>query len=58
MDAHHPGHGGREEELELPRGRETLTVIGNGEGGGEGVGVVGECWEERQKWRFLHFNKL
>ena len=34
MDAYLPGPGGRGEELELPRGRETLTVIGDREGGG------------------------
>ena len=38
LDAHLPGPGGRGEELELPTGRETLTAIGDGEGGGEGVG--------------------
>ena len=46
------------EELELPTGRETLTAIGDGKGGGEGVGGVGGCWEEGQKWRLLYFNKL
>ena len=42
MDTHLPGPGGRGEELELPTGQETLTALGDGEGGGEGVvGVVG-----------------
>ena len=41
MDAHLPGPGGRREELELPTGQETLTAIGDGEGGGEGVGRRG-----------------
>ena len=58
MDAHLPGPGGRGVELELPRGWETLTVFGDGEGGGEGVGGVGGCWEEGRKWRFSYFNKL
>ena len=38
MDAHLPGPGGRGEELELPTGWETLTALGDGEGGGKGVG--------------------
>ena len=42
--------------------RETLTALGDGEGGGEGgeegVGGVGGCWEEGLKWRLLYFNKL
>ena len=37
---------------------ETLTAIGDGEGGGEGVGGVGRFWEEGRKWRLLYFNKL
>ena len=49
MDAHRPGPGGRGEELELPTGQETLTALGDGEGGGEGVGGVGGWWEEGQK---------
>ena len=58
MDAHLPGPGGRGEELELPTGQETLTALRDGEEGGEGVGGVGGCWEEGQKWRLLYFNKL
>ena len=38
LDAHLSRPGGRGEELELPTGRETLTALGTGEGGGEGVG--------------------
>ena len=33
-----PGPGGRWEELGFPTGQETLTALGTGEGGGEGVG--------------------
>ena len=51
MDAHLPGPGVRGEELGLPTGQETLTVIGDGKGEGEGVGRVGGCWEEGQKWK-------
>ena len=40
LDAHLPRPGGREEELELPTGQETLTALRTGEGGGERVG----CW--------------
>ena len=53
MDAHLPGPGGRGEELELPTGQETLTALRDGEGGGEGVGGVGGCWEEGRKWKLL-----
>ena len=53
MDSHLPGPGGRREELELPTGQETLTALRDGEGGGEGVGGVGGCWEEGQKWKLL-----
>ena len=53
LDAHLPGPGGRGEELELPTGQETLTALRDGEGGGEGVGGVEGCWEERQKWTLL-----
>ena len=45
MDTHLPGPGWRGEELELPTGQETLTALRDGEGGGEGVGRVGGCWE-------------
>ena len=38
MDAHLPGPGGRGEELGLPTGQETLTALGDKEGGGEGGG--------------------
>ena len=41
MDTHLPGPRGRGEELELPTGRETLTALEDGEGGGKGVGGVG-----------------
>ena len=41
FDAHLPGPGGRGKELGFPTGQETLTALGNGEGGGEGVGGVG-----------------
>ena len=41
LDAHLPGPGGRGEELGFPTGQETLTALGNGEGGGEGVGEWG-----------------
>ena len=41
LDAHLPGPGGRGEELGFPTGQETLTALGNGEGGGEGVGERG-----------------
>ena len=49
LDTHLPGPGGRGEELELPTGQETLTALEDGEGGGEGVGGVGGCWEEGRK---------
>ena len=39
------------EELGFPTGQETLTALGNGEGGGEGVGGVGGYWEEGRKWK-------
>ena len=48
-----PGPGGRREELGLPTGQETLTALGDGEGGGEGVGRVGGWWEEGLKWKLL-----
>ena len=38
LDAHLPEPGGRGEDLGFPTGQETLTALGNGEGGGEGVG--------------------
>ena len=50
---HLPGPGGRGEVLELPTGQETLTALRDGEGGGEGVGGVGGCWEEGLKWKLL-----
>ena len=53
LDTHLPGPGGRGEELELPTGQETLTALRDEEGGGEGVGGVGGCWEEGQKWKLL-----
>ena len=53
LDAHLPGPGGSGEELELPTGQETLTALRDGEGGGEGVGEVGGCWEEGRKWKLL-----
>ena len=49
LDAHLPVPGGRGEELGLPTGRETLTALGTGEGGGEGVGGAGGYWEEGRK---------
>ena len=57
LDAHLPGPGGRGEELGFPTGQETLTALGNGEGGGEGVGGMGGAggyWEEGRKWKFLN----
>ena len=54
LDAHLPGPGGRRKELGFPTGQETLTALGNGEGGGEGVGRVGGAggyWEEGRKWK-------
>ena len=53
LDAHVPRPGGRGEELELPTGQETLTALSTGEGGGEGVGRMGEYWEQGRKWKFL-----
>ena len=50
---HLPEPGGRGEELELPTGQETLTALRDKEGGGEGVGGVGGCWEEGRKWKLL-----
>ena len=41
------------EELELPTGQETLSALRDEEGGGEGVGAVGGCWEEGRKWKLL-----
>ena len=41
------------EELELPTGQETLSALREEEGGGEGVGGVGGCWEEGRKWKLL-----
>ena len=41
MDSHLPWTWGGGQELELPTGQETLTALGDGEGGGEGVGGVG-----------------
>ena len=54
MDTHLPGPGGRGEELELPTGQETLTTLRDGEGGKEGVGEVGGCWEEGRKWKLFN----
>ena len=51
LDTHLPGWRG--EELELPTVQETLTALRDGEGGGEGVGEVGRCWEEGRKWKLL-----
>ena len=53
LDAHLPRPGGSGEELELPTGQETLTALGTGDGGGEGVGGAGVYWEEGRKWKFL-----
>ena len=53
LDTHLPGPGGRGKELELPTGQETLTALGDEEGGGGGVGGVGGCWEEGRKWKLL-----
>ena len=53
LDAHFPGPGRRGEELGPPTGQETLTALGNGEDGGEGVGGAGGYWEEGRKWKFL-----
>ena len=43
--------GGR--SLDFPQGGETLTALGDGEGGGKGVGGVGGCWEEGRKLKLL-----
>ena len=51
LNAHLPGPGGRGEELGFPTGQETLTALGNGEGGGEGVEGAGGYWEEGRKWK-------
>ena len=51
LDAHLPGPGARGEKLGFPTGQETLTALGNGEGGGEGVGGAGGYWEEGRKWK-------
>ena len=53
LDTHLPGPGGRGEELELPTGQDTLTALRDEEGGGEGLGGVGGCWEEGRKWKLL-----
>ena len=53
LDAHLPGLGGSGEELGLPTGQETLTALGTGEGGEEGVGRAGGYWEDGRKWKFL-----
>ena len=53
LDAHLPGLGGRGEELGFPTGQETLTALGTGEGGGEGVRGTGGYCEEGRKWKFL-----
>ena len=53
LDTHLPGPGGSGEELDLPTGQETLTALRDGEGGGEGVGGVGGCWEEGRKCKLL-----
>ena len=42
--AHLPGPCWRGEELAFPTGQETLTALGNGEGGGEGVGGEEKEW--------------
>ena len=52
-DTHLQGPGRSGEELELPTGLEALTALRDGEGGGEGMGEVGGCWEEGQKWKLL-----
>ena len=51
LDAHLPGPGGSGEELGFLTGQETLTALGNGEGGGEEVGDAGGYWEEGRKWK-------
>ena len=53
LDAHLSRPGGRGKELGFPTGQETLTALGNGEGGGEGVGGAGGYWEEGRKWKFF-----
>ena len=50
LDTHLPEPGGREEELELPTGQETLTALRDGEGRGEGVGGMGVYRDEGRKW--------
>ena len=49
LDAHLPRPGGRGEELELPTGQETLTVLRTGEGGGEGVAGGERMGKEKKK---------
>ena len=53
LDAHLPGPGGRGEELELPTEQEALTALRTGEGGREGVEVMGGIGEEGSMWKFL-----
>ena len=49
LNAHLSMPGVKGEELELPTGQETLTALWTGEGGGEGVGGMGEYGEEGRK---------
>ena len=42
---------GAGEELGFPTVQETLTALGIGEGGGEGVGEAGGYWEEGRTWK-------
>ena len=53
LASHLPGPGERGKDLGFPTGQETLTALGNGEGGGEGVGGVRGYWEEGRKWKFF-----
>ena len=58
LDAHLPGPRGRGEELELPTGWETLTALGDGEGGGEGdfcILINFEKKKRNQNFKFLKY---
>ena len=51
---HSAGHRKKVTELSLNiPASETLTALRDEEGGGEGVGGVGACWEEGRKWKLL-----
>ena len=55
LDARLPGPGGRGKDLELPTGQETLTALGDEEGGGGGVGGSGRVGGNGNFYNLIKF---